>query len=101
MRIFTRERMWKLDSWLTGAAGAFVAELLLRTIYKLIRKDKPTAAVFDPNDRRFTWSDAAVWAVAGGLGLAAAKIASARLAVVGWRAATGTAPPGADGNDAG
>jgi hypothetical protein len=91
-----RQRAWKLESWATGALGAFLAQLLIRTIYRTIRKDKPVAAVFDPNDRRFSWSDAAIWAVAGGLGLAMAKIASARVAAIGWRAATGTAPPETD-----
>jgi hypothetical protein len=88
-----RQRIWKLESWVTGAVGAFVAEVIIRTIYRTIRKDKAPSAVFDPDNRQFSWPDAAVWAVAGGLGLALAKIASARLATVGWKIATGTPPP--------
>jgi Protein of unknown function (DUF4235) len=88
--------MWKLESWAIGAVGAFVAQVLLRTIFKMLRKDKPAAAVFDPNSSRFSWPDAAVWAVAGGAGLALAKIASARVAAIGWTAATGTLPPGSE-----
>ena len=38
--IVNRERVWKLESWITGALGAFLAELLIRTIYRTIRKDK-------------------------------------------------------------
>ena len=51
---------------------------LLRAVYRTIRKDKAPTAVFDPDNRQFSWPDAAVWAVAGGLGLALAKIGSAR-----------------------
>jgi hypothetical protein len=91
-----RERMWKLGSWITGALGAFVAQVLIKAIYRTIRKDKAPSAVFDPTNSRFSWPDAAVWAVAGGLGLAIAKIVSARVAAIGWEVATGTLPPGAE-----
>jgi len=94
--MINRKRIWKLESWITGAVGAFVAQVLIRAIYRLFRKDKAPTAVFDPNSSRFSWPDAAVWAVAGGLGLAAAKIASARVAAIGWEAVTGTAPPAAE-----
>ena len=93
VKLINRQRMWKLETWATGALGAFLAELLLRTLYRMIRKDKAPSAVFDPNDRQFSWPDAGIWAVAGGLGLALAKIASARVATVGWKIATGTPPP--------
>lgn len=98
-----RERIWKLESWVTGAVGAFLAQLLLRSIYRVIRTDKSKdpAAVFDPNNRKFTWPDAAVWGVAGGLGLALAKIVSARVAAIGWKAATGSMPPGVEEQQAG
>src|SRR6478735_12837345 len=91
--MINRQRMWKVESWATGAIGAFIAELLIRTAYRTIRKDKAPSAVFDPDNRQFSWPDAGVWAVAGGLGLALAKIASARVATVGWKIATGTTPP--------
>ena len=35
-----RERAWRLGSWGVGAAGAYVAQLLLKTIYRTFRKDK-------------------------------------------------------------
>jgi hypothetical protein len=91
-----RERMWKLVSLITGALGAFVAQVLMRAIYRMIRKDKAPSAVFDPASSRFSWPDAAVWAVAGGVGLAIAKMLSNRLAAIGWEVATGTLPPGAE-----
>ena len=91
-----RDRMWKLGSWITGALGAFVAQVLIKAIYRTIRKDKAPSAVFDPANSRFSWPDAAVWAVAGGLGLAIAKMVSARVAAIGWEVATGTLPPGTE-----
>ena len=54
-----RERTWKLVSWITGALGAFVAQVLIRAVYRTIRKDKATSAVFDPANRRFSLPDAA------------------------------------------
>src|SRR3954452_11103749 len=64
-----RARLWKLESWITGALGVFVAQVLMRAIYRMIRKDKAPSAVFDPNSSRFSWADAGVWALAGGVGL--------------------------------
>jgi hypothetical protein len=88
--------MWKLESWITGALGAFVAQVLIRAVYRTVRKDKAPSAVFDPANSRFSWLDAAVWAVAGGVGLAIAKMVSTRVAAIGWEVATGTPPPGAE-----
>jgi Protein of unknown function (DUF4235) len=96
-----RKRMWKLESWITGAVGAFVAQVLIKAVYRTIRRDKAPSAVFDPTSSRFSWPDAAVWAVAGGLGLGLAKIVSARVAAFGWEVATGTLPPGAEEQAAG
>ena len=76
--MISRQRMWKLESLVTSTIGVFIAEVLLRAVYRTIRKDKAPTAVFDPDNRQFSWPDAAVWAVAGGLGLALAKIGSAR-----------------------
>jgi len=94
-RTISRERVWKLESWITGALGAFAAQVLIRALYRMIRKDKAPSAVFDPASSKFSWPDALLWGVAGGLGLATAKMVSTRLAAIGWEAATGTLPPGA------
>ena len=93
-----RKRLWKLESWASGALAAFLAQLLIKAAYRMVRKDKDKApsAVFDPGSSRFSWGEAALWAVAGGIGLATAKMISNRLAAVGWEFATGTPPPGAE-----
>ena len=71
--------------------------MLIKALYRLLRRDdKAASAVFDPANRRFSLRDAAVWAVAGGIGLALAKMLSNRVAAIGWEVVTGTRPPGAE-----
>ena len=88
-----RERMWMLESTISGMVGAWVASKLIRTLYQAIRK-RPPASVFDPSSARFSWPDVVLWAAAGGIGLGIAKVTSARVASIGWEVATGTLPPG-------
>ena len=92
--VFGRERKWKLVSSVSGMLGAMVAEKLMSAGYRAIRKDKAPVSPFDPSDTRFTWPAAIRWSVAGGIGLGIAKVVSARVAAIGWKAATGGLPPG-------
>jgi hypothetical protein len=69
-----------------------IAERLIRAVYRVTRKQAPDS-VFDLDSGRFTWSTFVVWAVAGGIGLGIAKVASNRVARVSWQIATGTPPP--------
>jgi hypothetical protein len=92
--MISRERMWKLVSTVTGLLGGLLARKLIRATYQAIRKDTAPATPFDPTNPRFSWPDALLWAAAAGVGLGIAKVMSARLAAVGWKAATGTLPPG-------
>ncbi len=89
-----RERMWKLVSTIGGMLGGLLAKKLLRTIYQAVRKDTDPATPFDPTNPRFSWPDALLWAAAAGVGLAIAKMMSARLTAIGWKAVTGAPPPG-------
>jgi|SRR4029079_10740019 hypothetical protein len=93
-KVFGRERKWKLVSSVSGMLGAMVAEKLMSAGYRAIRKDKAPVSPFDPSDTRFTWPAAIRWSVAGGIGLGIAKVVSARVAAIGWKAATGGLPPG-------
>jgi hypothetical protein len=90
--VITRERIWNIESAVTGVLGALIAKRLIRAVYKVTRKQEPRS-VFDPDSEQFSWSTFVVWAVAGGLGLGIAKLVSNRVATIGWRIATGTAPP--------
>ena len=89
-----RKRLWHIISLVTGLVGATIAEMLIRTGYRSVRKDTAPASPFDTTDPRFSWPEAALWGAAAGVGLAVAKVLSARLAAMGWRAATGTESPG-------
>ena len=89
-----RERMWKLVSTITGMLGGLLARKLIRATYQAIRKDAAPSTPFDPTDPRFSWPDALLWAATAGIGLAIAKMMSARLTAIGWKAVTGTLPPG-------
>ena len=90
--MISRERVWWLESTVTGLLGAMVAERLIRAAYRATRKQSPQS-VFDPDSVRFSWPNFVVWAVAGGIGLGIAKVTSNRVATVGWEIATGTLPP--------
>jgi Protein of unknown function (DUF4235) len=90
-----RERIWKLVSLITGMLGGLIARKLIRATYQAVRKDTAPATPFDPTNPLFSWPDALLWGAAAGIGLAIAKMTSARLAAIGWEAATGTLPPGA------
>ncbi len=94
--MFGRERKWKLVSSVAGVLGAMVAKKLMGAGYRAIRKDTAPESPFDPADARFSWSATLGWAVAGGIGLGIAKVVSARLAAIGWKAATHTLPPGVE-----
>ena len=90
----SRERTWRLVSTLTGIMGAMVAKRLIRSAYRAIQKDDPDSA-FDPRSDTFSFANALGWAIAAGIGLVIAKMVSDRVAAFGWKAATGTLPPGA------
>jgi hypothetical protein len=94
--MFGRERTWKLVASISGMLGAVIAQKLMGAAYRAIRKDTAPVSPFDPADSRFSWSSTLRWAVAGGIGLGIAKVVSARLAAIGWKAVTHTPPPGVE-----
>jgi hypothetical protein len=87
-----RLRLWKMTSTVTGMLSAVIAKRLIRSAYRSIRKDAPRSA-FDTTSDRFSLSNALLWAVAAGVGVAVARIVSNRVVAIGWKAATGSAPP--------
>lgn len=89
-----RERMWKLVATVTGMLGAMLANKLIKAAYGALRKDTEPTTPFDPTKAGFSWSDAVLWAAAAGIGLGVTKVVSARVAAIGWKAATRTLPPG-------
>jgi Protein of unknown function (DUF4235) len=95
-----RDKTWKLVSTITGALCALLAQKLMGAAYRASRKENDPASPFDPTSARFSWAEALVWAAAAGIGLGVTKVVSARLAALGWKAATGTRPPGVAGEPA-
>jgi len=94
--MFGREGRWKLVASISGMLGAVAAEKLMSAGYRAVRKETAPVSPFDPADVRFSWSATLRWAVAGGIGLGIAKVVSARLAAIGWKAVTHTLPPGVE-----
>ncbi len=94
LNVIGRERMWKVVSTITGMLGGLLARKLIRAAYRAIRKDTAPVTPFDPTIPGFSWPDAFLWAAAAGIGLAIAKMMSGRLTAIGWKAVTGTPPPG-------
>jgi hypothetical protein len=94
--MFGREGRWKLLSSLCGMLGAMLVQRLMSSGYRAIRKDTAPISPFNPSDTRFSWGAALRWSVAAGIGLGIAKVLSARVAALGWKAATGALPPGVD-----
>ena len=89
-----RERVWKLVSTITGMLGGLLARRLIRATYRAVRKDTAPVTPFDPTQPGFSWPDALLWAITAGIGLGIAKMMSAWLTAIGWKAVTGTPPPG-------
>jgi uncharacterized protein DUF4235 len=90
--MFTRERIWNVESTVASVVGSVIAQKLVRAAYAAIRKRNPRS-VFDPDSAQFSWSTFVLWSVAGGIGLGIAKLVSNRVATVGWKIATGSHPP--------
>ena len=91
-----RETLWKVVSSLSGVAAALIARKVVRSLWAAFSRDGSDGPVLDPADRRFTWKTAVIWTATVGIGVSIARLVSARVAVAGWEAATGTLPPGVE-----
>jgi hypothetical protein len=85
--------MWKLESAAIAVVTGFLAQELIKLVYRVVRRDKTRDTPFDPRNARFSWLNALAWATAAGLGLGVARVLSNRVAALGWELATGTPPP--------
>jgi hypothetical protein len=86
--------MWKLVTTITGMLGAMAVKELLRAGYRATHRDTSAGMPAGSTSARFSWPNALVWGAAAGIGLVIARIASARVAALGWAVATGKRPPG-------
>ena len=90
--VMGRERIWKLVSTITGWAVCSPGSS--RAISMAVRNETALVTPFDPTTPDFSLPDAFLWAAAADIGLAIAKMTSARLTAIGWKAVTGTSPRG-------
>jgi hypothetical protein len=89
----SNERLaWQVISTVAGLLATLAVSRLLTLVWTRFvgtRGDAPP----DLADRRVSWSDALIWAIALGIGGAIGRLVGQRLAARGWELATGTAPP--------
>jgi hypothetical protein len=89
-------REWKIVSTVAGVLGGLVTRKLIEVAWKAVRSGAAHEPPTNPADRRVSWTDALLWAVAAGVGAGVGRVVSTRLAAAGWEAATGTLPPGVE-----
>lgn len=86
-----REVVWKLTSTGLGVLAAVAVRAGARALWESVRGEEPPA---NPADPFTSWSDAVVWSMALGVGVAVGRLVARRGAAEGWERLTGSAPPG-------
>jgi hypothetical protein len=77
---------------LSAAAGVLAAVAARKLVSAVWRGD--VEPPLNPADRRVSWRDALLWALATAVGAAVARVVALRGAAAGWERATGEVPPG-------
>jgi hypothetical protein len=80
---------WKVLSLACGVLAGLMTQRLLTPAWRGLRSATPPV----PADRRSSWVDAVVWAVATGVGVGVARLLAIRTAAVVWEATTHEPPP--------
>jgi hypothetical protein len=80
---------WKVVSLACGVLAGLMTQRLLTPAWRGLRSATPPV----PADRRSSWVDAVVWAVATGVGVGVARLLAIRTAAVVWEATTHEPPP--------
>ena len=84
---------WKGVSSLLAIGGGLVTRQILQMLWSKFARSEHEPPL-NPADRRISWSEAAIWAVASGVGVGLGRLVSERAAAKGWELASGEAPPG-------
>jgi len=87
---FAKKYGWKAVTVGVGAVTGLVTQRILEVIWKVLRGSMPPKVAAD---RRSSWADALIWAVATGTGAAVARLLAMRSAAVLWEAAVHEPPP--------
>ena len=86
----SRSLLWKVYTIGVGTASAIVAQKAVHGAWKLVTGgDTPP----DPNDPDVPMAEAAIWALASGIGLGMAQLLTNRFVARRWIAFTGETPP--------
>ena len=84
---------WKAVSTLVAILGGLVSRRVLQAAWSRFAPSDHDPPL-NPADRRISWPEALIWAVAAGIGAGLGRLVAERAAAAGWEAATGSAPPG-------
>lgn len=82
----TRKLLWKIYIAVLGGLSTLVVQKALQASWKAATGDKPPA----PNDPRTPLSEAAIWALASGVGVGVVQLLTNRFAARRFMAKTGT-----------
>lgn len=77
---------------LSALAGLLAAVAARKIVSALWRGD--TEPPLNPADRRTSWREALIWALATGVGAGVSRVVALRSTAAGWESATGAPPPG-------
>ncbi len=84
---------WKALSLGAGALAAIAMRRVVAAVWP-----GGSNPPLNPADRRIDWGEAAVWAIASGVGGGVARLVSKRAAAGAWEKTTGNPPPGVKPN---
>jgi hypothetical protein len=85
-----KQLAWQGISAGAAALSIVVTQRVIAIVWRKVRGEPPPKG---PADRRVTWGAALTWAIAMGVGIAAARVIAVRLSAEVWEAATHEAPP--------
>lgn len=86
---------WKVVSTVAGLLATLAVSRLLVLAWTRFVGERGQSPP-DLSDRRVSWPEAVMWAIALGVGGGIGRLVGQRLASRGWEMATGTAPPALD-----
>lgn len=87
----SRSLLWKVYTTAVGTVTTIAAQKAVHAAWKYVTGDNPP----NPNDPAVPATEAAIWAVASGIGMGAAQVAGNRFLARRWMSFTGEEPPSA------
>lgn len=85
----SRSLLWKVYTVALGTVTTVVAQKAVHSAWKFATGDAPP----NPNDPSVPATEAAIWAIASGIGIGVAQLATNRFVARRWMSFTGELPP--------